>query len=137
MLGSITNLINPVIPPASAAGTGILDFSLIAEYLNGTLPTPDAQGNITLGTFTFTAGPGTGTGTINAIVDSSQLGNAFSDGNPSNDNDPFDSLVNPGSAPVTITAGSVMPEPASWLTAATGSVLWMGYYWRGRRAIPG
>ncbi len=113
----------------AAAGTASLSFSLVNDLSNGyPLPVPDTNGQILLGTFTFTA-MSPGSETVVAMVDASQGGYGFIDGN----GNAFDSFISPGSAQITVQGVSVVPEPNTLVAAGTAVLMGLAYAARHRR----
>ncbi len=119
-------LLTAITPATSSSppndGAASLSFSLINDYILETLPVPDTNGQILLGTFTFTAML-PGSETVTAMVDTSFLGSGFLDGN----GDAFDSFVNPGSAQITVQGVSVVPEPNTLVAAGTAVLMGLAY----------
>ncbi len=125
----LSTAITPATSPSPPNnGAAYLSFALINDLGLGTLPVPDPNGQILLGTFAFMAAS-PGSETVTAMVDPSFGGEGFLDGTGV----AFDSFVNPGSAQITVQGSAVVPEPYALVMGGTAILMGLAYTARRRR----
>ncbi len=125
----LSTAITPATSPSPPNnGAAYLSVALINDLGLGTLPVPDSNGQILLGTFTFMAAS-PGSETVTAMVDPSFGGSGFLDGTGV----AFDSFDNPGSALVTVQGAAVVPEPNALVMAGSAILMGLAYAARRRR----